>query len=150
MRTDDDLTVLRPEHQDLRDGPVTLLQASETVGGWGAVIVRAGRGTSGRTHIHRGESEAFWIVEGEIELFGATSVTPLVPGTFVHVPPDAEHGLRVMSDRAAWLAIWPAALDGLVAELAAARADGRDDPETVADIRSRHAVDPGDRRIPPV
>ena len=101
------------------------------------------RGTSGRTHIHRGESEAFYIVEGEVDLCGATSVTPLVPGAFVLIPPDTEHGLRITSDSAKWLAIWPSALDGLIEDLEAAQAQGRGDPETLDEIRRRHGMEPG-------
>ena len=143
MWTDDNLMVLRPEDQDERNGIVELMPASDSVGGWGAVLVRGRRGTSGRTHIHAGESEAFFILEGDIELWGSSSTTPLVPGTFVLIPPDTEHGLRVLSEEARWLAIWPSALDGLIDALAEAGADGRDDAETIAEIRAQHGISPG-------
>lgn len=143
MWTEDNLMVLRPEAQEERNGITELMPASNSVGGWGAVLVRGRRGTSGRTHIHKGESEAFFILEGDIELWGASSTTPLVPGTFVLIPPDTEHGLRVLSEEARWLAIWPEALDGLIDALSEARAAGRDDAETIAAIRRRHGVEPG-------
>ncbi len=143
MWTDDNLMVLRPEDQDERNGIVQLMPASDSEGGWGAVLVRGQRGTSGRTHIHRGESEAFFILDGDIELWGSSSTTPLVPGTFVLIPPDTEHGLRVLSEEARWLAIWPSALDGLIDALAEARTAGRDDAETIAAIRDRHGIAPG-------
>ena len=143
MWTDDNLMVLNPEDQIPRGNITPLMAAAESVGGWGVVLVTGKRGTSGRTHIHRGESEAFFIVEGRMDLCGATSVTPLVPGAFVLVPPDTEHGLRITSDEAKWLAIWPAALDGLVDELEEAKAQGRDDQATLDEIRDRHGVEPG-------
>ena len=143
MWTDDNLMYLRPEDQEEHNGMVTLMNASDSVGGWGAVLIRAGQSTLGRTHIHRGESEAFFIVSGEVDLCGSSSVTQLGPGSFALVPPDTAHGLRVLSDEAQWLAIWPSALDGLIDELNQARADGRDDLATLDEIRRRHGIDPG-------
>jgi hypothetical protein len=74
-------------------------------------------------------------------------VTPIGPGSFVLVPPDTEHTLRVLSEEASWLAIWPPALDGVLAEVAEVRADGRGHPETLTEIRRRHGHEPG-RRLP--
>ena len=143
MWTDDNLMVLNPEDQIARGNITPLLAASDSVGGWGAVLVTGTRGTSGRTHIHRGESEAFFIIAGEMDLCGSTSITPLVPGAFVLVPPDTEHGLRITSDAAKWLAIWPSSLDGLIEELEGARAKGRDDQDTLDQIRARHGIERG-------
>ena len=143
MWTEDNLMVLNPEDQIARGNLVPLMAASDSVGGWGAVLVTGKRGTSGRTHVHRGESEAFFIVEGEIDLCGASSVTPLVPGAFVLIPPDIEHGLRITSAEAKWLAIWPSALDGLIDDLEEAKAKGQDDLETLDEIRRQHGIEPG-------
>jgi mannose-6-phosphate isomerase-like protein (cupin superfamily) len=45
-------------------------------------------------HVHAGEDDAFYILEGELTFgFGdETAVAP--PGTFVHVPPGVEHGFH--------------------------------------------------------
>ena len=123
-----------------------LVEARETGGHWGVVIVRGVRGSSGWTHVHPGEPEAFFILEGDLELCGAETVTRVGPGTFVLVPPDAEHSFRVLSEEARWLAIWPATLDGLLEELEQARSEGRDDLQTMTAIRARHGTKPG-RRI---
>ncbi len=143
MWTEDNLMVLLPEDQPERDGFVSLVESSDTVGGWGAVIIRATQGSRGTTHIHRGESEAFLILDGDVEVCGVRSVTPLMPGSFVLVPPDTEHALRVLSAEARWLAIWPSALDGLIHELSEAKVQGRDDPATIEEIRRRHGVESG-------
>ncbi len=143
MWTEDNLMVLLPEDQQERDGFVSLVESSETAGGWGVVLVRGTQGPRGMTHVHRGESEAFLILAGDVEVCGARSVTPLVAGSFVLVPPDTEHALRVLSAEGRWLAIWPAALDGLIDELSQAKAQGRNDPETIAEIRRRHGVERG-------
>lgn len=142
MWTADNLMVVHPDDEEY-DGIATLVESSETLGGWGAVIVRGTQASRGTTHIHRGESEAFLILEGDVELCGAESVTPLVPRSFVLVPPDTEHALGVLSTEARWLAIWPSALDGLDDKRRQARAEGRDHPETIAEIRRRHGVEPG-------
>lgn len=143
MWTEDNLMVLLPEDQLERDGFVPLVESSQTIGGWGAVIVRGSQGSSDATHLHRGESEAFLLLSGDVELCGTRSITRLQPGSFVLVPPDTEHALRVLSQEARWLAIWPSALDGLIDELADARSQGLDDPGTLADIRHRHGVESG-------
>ena len=95
--------------------------------------------------MHSDEDDAFYIVEGEMTfIFGDQSVAA-PPGTFVLVPPDTEHGLRIVgTGEARWLAIWPAALDGLVEELLTL---DRDDEPGAARVRRRHGIEPGrDRR----
>ena len=71
-------------------------------------------------------------------------MTPIAAGTFVLVPPDTEHGLRIVGDGPArWLAIWPSALDGFPAahqELV----DGGAGTAALAELRRRH----GDRTRP--
>jgi len=147
MRTSDNLLVVQPDERQHFGDIARLVEAGETNGRWGAVIVHAERGTSGMTHLHRGEPEAFFILEGDLEVCGAESVTPIGPGSFVLVPPDTEHTLHVLSEEASWLAIWPSALDGLPEEIERARTEGRGDPETLMEIRRRHGTESG-RRLP--
>ena len=148
LRTDDGLLVVGAEEGLAGpDDIVVKLPASETGGRWGVVVVSGVPGEGGQTHVHRGESEGFFVLQGEIELLGASSRTPIGPGTFVLVPPDTEHGLRIVgTGEARWLAIWPAALDGLVEELLTLDPD--DEPEAAAArVRRRHGIEPGrDRR----
>lgn len=145
MRTDDNLLVLQLGEGRRYGDILQLVEAKDTNGLWGAVIVRSGRGSSGWTHVHRGQPEGFFILEGDLELCGAETVTRVGPGSFVLVPPDTEHSFRVLSEEARWLAIWPPSLDGVLEELEEARAAGRDDPQTAAAIRARHGSEPGHR-----
>ena len=138
--------VLEPGAGTWHGDIVQKVEARETGGRWGAVVVRSDRGSSGWTHLHRGEPEGFFVLEGELELCGAESVTRIDPGFFVLVPPDTEHSFRVLGDEARWLAIWPSSLDGLLEDLEKARESGRDDPETIAIIRAQHGTESG-RRI---
>ena len=115
-------------------------------GGWGVVVVTGYPGEGGRTHIHQGEAEAFYVLEGPLDLLGRESTTRLETGAFVLVPPGVEHGLRMVGDGVSrWLAIWPRALDGFpeAAERAAADDAGS---EVLADLRRRHGILPGRQR----
>jgi quercetin dioxygenase-like cupin family protein len=119
-----------------------LASASQT-GGWGVVIVTGYPGEGGRTHRHEGEAEAFYILDGPVDLLGADSTTRLETGAFVLIPPGVEHGLRMVGDGISrWLAIWPSALDGFPEEAEAAAVVGAS-PEALAAIRRRHGVLPG-------
>ena len=146
MRTDDGLLVVGTDEGLVGpDDIVVKLQATETGGRWGVAVVSGVPGEGGGTHIHRGEPEGFFLLEGEVELLGASSRTPIRAGAFVLVPPDTEHGIRIVgSGPARWLAIWPAALDRLVEDLM------KVDPGEEAGarlVRSRHGITPGrDRR----
>ena len=146
MRTDDGLLVVGADEGLVGpDDIVVKVQAAETGGRWGVAVVSGVPGEGGGTHVHRGEPEGFFLLEGEVELLGATSRTPIRVGAFVLVPPDTEHGLRIVgSGPARWLAIWPAALDGFVEQLVLV------DPGDEAGagiVRSQHGITPGrDRR----
>lgn len=147
MRTSDNLLVIQPGEGASFGRIVRLVEAKEAGGRWGAGIVEGQRSGGGAwTHLHRGEPEGLFILEGELELCGAESVTRIGPGSFVVVPPDTEHSLRVLSETARWFAIWPASVDGLHEELEQARIDGHDDPATAARIRAQHGMEVG-RRI---
>ncbi len=147
METSDGLKVLAPGEGEWFSGLdlVRLAAAAETGGRWGAVIVSGEPGEGGKTHVHVGEPEAFLILEGSVQLLGAESTTPLAPGSFVLIPPDTEHGLRVLGDTTArWFAIWPSALDGFPEEIERVSSEGSG-AQALADARRRHGVEPGRR-----
>ena len=56
-------------------------------------------------HIHQDEEEAFYVIDGELEIDvdGVTSVAR--PGSFVLAPSGLPHAFRVMSDTARVLSI---------------------------------------------
>ena len=144
--TDDRLLILGPEEGAAYPGDVVQkVEASQTGGHWGVAVVSGVPGEGGQTHIHAEEAEAFYILEGEVEFLGAESRTPLTVGSFVLVPPDTEHGIRIIgTGPARWLAIWPAALDGMFSEIGSIEDVNEDASDQV---RLRHGVRPGrDRR----
>ena len=146
--TDDGLVVLGPGEGDAFPAldAVRKVAAADGDGRWGVAVVRGLPGEGGRTHLHRGEAEGLYLLEGEVELLGARSTTPLQAGAFVLVPPDIEHGLRIVGEGpAAWLAIWPAALDGFPEELERLRRAGAR-PAELEILRRQHGIEPGRKR----
>ncbi|HEV7200585.1 MAG TPA: cupin domain-containing protein [Candidatus Limnocylindria bacterium] len=144
--TEDRLLILGPDEGTAYPGDVLQkVEASQTGGHWGVAVVWGVPGEGGQTHIHDGEAEAFFILEGTVDFLGATSRTPLGPGSFVLVPPDTEHGVRITgSGPARWLAIWPAALDGMFSEIGSIEDVNQ---EAYDQVRLRHGVRAGrDRR----
>jgi quercetin dioxygenase-like cupin family protein len=143
--TSDGLLVLGPDEGEAFPSldAVRKASAADGDGRWGVVVVRGLPGEGGRTHRHRGEAEGFYLLEGTVELLGASSTTPLTAGAFVLVPPDREHGLRILgTGPAAWLAIWPASLDGFPDELERLRRAGAR-PAELEILRRQHGIEPG-------
>ncbi len=147
-RTADGLVVLERDGGDAFASMdvVRKSQAKDGDGRWGIVVVRGIPGEGGRTHVHDGEAEAFYILEGEVEFLGQASVTAMTAGSFALVPPGTEHGIRIVGTApAAWLAVWPAALDGFPEELERLEARGPT-PAEIATLREQHGVRPGRQR----
>jgi quercetin dioxygenase-like cupin family protein len=140
----DGMRIVRPEgglrYETGRSVIRELISAGETGDRWGLVEVTARPDEGVATHLHRREPEAFIVLEGEMELHGAEGVTRIGPGDIVLVPPDTEHGLRTPTG-GRWLAIWPPALDGILA--ATEKVAG--DPAALAELRRRHGTEPGKR-----
>src|SRR5262245_48777770 len=99
-RTSDGLLVLGPGEGEPFPSMdvVRKVSAADGDGRWGVVVVTGVPGEGGRTHMHRGEAEGFYLLEGEIEFLGASSTTRLSAGAFALVPPDTEHGIRIVGD----------------------------------------------------
>jgi mannose-6-phosphate isomerase-like protein (cupin superfamily) len=140
--TEDRLLILGPDEGMAYPGDVIQkMEANQGDGKWSVAVVSGAPGEGGGTHVHVGDAEAFFILEGDVDFLGATSRTALRPGAFVLVPPDTEHGVWITgTGPARWLAVWPAALDGMFAELERA---GEVSPEVYDEIRLRHGVAPG-------
>jgi quercetin dioxygenase-like cupin family protein len=52
-------------------------------------------------HFHKGHSDSFYILEGELELHVGDEVVRGSPGTYVLAPPGVVHFFRNVSDRTA-------------------------------------------------
>ena len=83
-----------------------IITASDTGDRWRLGEVRSEPDEVVRTHLHPGEPEAILILEGEVELHGASGVTTVRAGDVLFIPADTEHGLRTPTG-GRWVAIWP-------------------------------------------
>jgi quercetin dioxygenase-like cupin family protein len=68
-------------------------------------------------HVHEGEDEMFYVLEGELKGFCEDDQWVATPGSFVFVPRDKQHGFTVVSKHAARAVVvtGPPRLDGQVA-----------------------------------
>ena len=93
-------------------------------------------------HIHHDAAEAFYVVSGEYAIFIEDDEIVCPAGSFVYVPAGIRHGFRVGTVRSRKLNIYaPAAMVGYFDELSAAVARGVTDPDALAEIALRHAME---------
>jgi mannose-6-phosphate isomerase-like protein (cupin superfamily) len=59
---------------------------------FGIIEIAAGRELE--AHVHDGEDDAFYILEGELTFLFGEETAAAPPGTFVLVPPGTPHGFR--------------------------------------------------------
>jgi mannose-6-phosphate isomerase-like protein (cupin superfamily) len=59
---------------------------------FGIIEIQPGRVLE--AHVHAGEDDAFYILEGEMIFMFGSEETAAPPGTFVLVPPGIEHAFR--------------------------------------------------------
>jgi quercetin dioxygenase-like cupin family protein len=69
-------------------------------------------------HVHAGEDEMFYLLDGELDVFCADSRWAVAPGGFVLIPRDQPHGFVVTSSRPARALVitGPPSLDRQIAE----------------------------------
>jgi quercetin dioxygenase-like cupin family protein len=74
-------------------------------------------GLSVHEHVHQGEDEMFYLLEGEVELFCDDDRWTATAGTFVFVPRDRPHGFVVTGDgpARALVIVGPPRLDAQIA-----------------------------------
>lgn len=75
-------------------------KAADTRGMMSFFNVEAPYGWQAPVHKHAGEGEAFYGIEGEVEVFVNDTVHLMKPGCFVWIPPDTPHSLFVRTPRA--------------------------------------------------
>jgi quercetin dioxygenase-like cupin family protein len=129
-----------------------------TVGTTTARLVATGAQTGGRyglyrwemsaarggadPHYHRTFSEAFYVLAGDVRIFGGSSWRDARPGDFAFVPPEGVHGFRNESGEPATMLILfapGAPREPYFRELAERLASGREySPEDRAAFLARH------------
>jgi mannose-6-phosphate isomerase-like protein (cupin superfamily) len=91
----------------LRWGPTgkirILAGASSTDRSFSVVECIEPPGSGAPLHVHHGEAEAFYILEGTVELKCGEGTATARPGDFVYTPKDVAHKFTVVGDKPARL-----------------------------------------------
>jgi uncharacterized RmlC-like cupin family protein len=91
-------------------------------------------------HVHHGDDETFYILEGRMTLFVGELTIDVPAGSCAFAPRGLPHTYRVESDRARWLVTGsPAGFDAFVRDVAAAGSDVA--PSELASISGRHGIE---------
>lgn len=99
-------TVVRAgEGTTVRWGPAGRIRivagADSTAGSFSVVEAFEQPGSGAPLHVHHGEAEAFYVLEGEIELTCGEQRVTASSGDFVYTPKDVPHAYSVAGDRPA-------------------------------------------------
>jgi quercetin dioxygenase-like cupin family protein len=91
----------------LRWGPAGVLRilagADSTDGSFSVCEVTEPPGSGAPLHVHHAEAEAFYVLEGTLELICGDTVVTANAGDFVYAPKDVPHKYRVAGDATARL-----------------------------------------------
>ena len=75
-------------------GNVEFLARTSDTPRFNFAIIEIAAGRVLESHVHEGEDDAFYILEGEMTFTFGDEEAAAGPGTFVLVPPGVEHGFR--------------------------------------------------------
>lgn len=86
---------------------VTVKASTETTaartGSLSLLEIRGAKGPASPLHVHRGESEWWYVLEGELAVWAGGAVIEAPAGSFVYGPPDVPHTFSVVSDESRFL-----------------------------------------------
>jgi quercetin dioxygenase-like cupin family protein len=89
----------------MRWGPAGMVRivagATSTDGAFSVVETTEPPGSAAPLHVHHGEAEAFYVLEGEIALTCGDDSVIAQAGDFVHTPVDVPHAYSVVGDQPA-------------------------------------------------
>jgi quercetin dioxygenase-like cupin family protein len=93
-------------------------------------------------HVHDDAAEAFYVLEGEYQIFIEDETHRCPAGSFIYVPRGVEHGFRVADVPSKKLNIYlPGAMIGYFEELATAESAGAMlDDDSLTELAARHAM----------
>jgi mannose-6-phosphate isomerase-like protein (cupin superfamily) len=95
MRRMGDLApIVVPPGQGHRVGNVEFLARTADTPRFTFGIIEIAAGRVLEEHVHSGEDDAFYILDGEMTFFFGAAEAVAGPGTFVLVPPGVSHGFR--------------------------------------------------------
>ena len=83
-------------------GTVRIVAGIDTTNGSFSIVESTEEpGSAAPLHVHHGEAEAFYILEGEIELTCGEQTLTAAAGDFVYTPKDVPHKYRVLGEQPA-------------------------------------------------
>ncbi len=92
--------------------------ASNTGGHYELVEQLGRRGFAAPVHMHELETEAFYVLEGEMTFVLGSKIIPATAGSFLYVPQQTKHAFVIESEEAKFLALAsPPGLEPFVNEL---------------------------------
>lgn len=101
------VVVRSDEGETLRWGPAgrirILAGASSTDRSFSIVECMEPPGSGAPLHVHHGEAEAFFMLEGTVELTCGSETVTVLPGDFIYAPKDVAHKFTVVGDKPARL-----------------------------------------------
>jgi mannose-6-phosphate isomerase-like protein (cupin superfamily) len=125
-----------------------LIHCSQQDAGFGLIEMRGATGTQTPLHVHRVESEAFFVLDGALRLRVGDRVVHLDEGQSTLAEPGVPHMVEVeRGNPARWLVITNGGFDRFVATVAADQDRIRPaDAEALKDVAARFGIDIGDDR----
>jgi mannose-6-phosphate isomerase-like protein (cupin superfamily) len=120
-----------------------LIHCSQQDAGFGLIEMRGATGTRTPLHVHRVESEAFFVLHGVLRLRIGDRTVRLYEGQSALAQPGVPHTVLVESGNPArWLVITNGGFDRFVATVAAHEDPSRPaDPQVLQDVAARFGID---------
>jgi quercetin dioxygenase-like cupin family protein len=111
---------------------------SADTGDYALIESVAPAGSQPPLHVHRDESEGFYVLEGELTLWVGDETHTLRPGAFLFAPPGTPHTIRTGDAGARWLLIAGGRFEAFVRTVADL---GEPDPAELTRVAADHGID---------
>ncbi len=119
-----------------------IIHCSQQIAGFGLIEMRGATGNQTRQHVHRVETEGFFVLDGALRLHIGDRTVHLGQGQSTLAEPGVPHTLVVESgDPARWLVITDGDFDRFVATVAAGDHTRPSDPESLKYVAARFGID---------
>jgi quercetin dioxygenase-like cupin family protein len=121
------------------DNRARIHAASADTGDYALIESVAPAGSQPPLHVHRDESEGFYVLEGELTLWIGDETRTLRPGEFAFAPPRIPHTIRTGESGARWLLIAGGQFEAFVRTVGAIA--GEPEPSELARVAAEHGID---------
>jgi quercetin dioxygenase-like cupin family protein len=128
----------------LGDRVSVVLRSADSPHRMAAMEVEVPPGSGVPPHSHAAEEEAYFVLDGELEMTVDGRTVPLQAGDFVHVPPCAAHGYRNAGTRNVRFLAWTVggAIDEFFAAMSREVRRMPDDVPAMQSLMERYGVRP--------